>query len=116
MRGTSLDKYMPKYYYQIDRNGKVIALPDAEHKNDVCCNAENIIQLLEDVGELALKRVVGSLGEGFYKDTYKDNVYYLNDAKYSKDELMKKVEEGKDYLVQNIFIRIKIWFLLVQIQ
>lgn len=27
--GTSLDKYMPKYYYQIDCNGRTLALPDA---------------------------------------------------------------------------------------
>lgn len=97
--GTLLDKYMPKYYYQIDSNGKVLALPDADHQNDNCCTAEDIIRLLEDLGELALKRVAGSLGEGFYKATYKDRMYYLNDATYSKDELVKKFEGLKDYLV-----------------
>lgn len=97
--GTSLDRYMPKYYYQINSNGKVLALPDAKHKKDACCSAEDIIRMLENLGELALKRMAGSLGEGFYKAIYKDGVYYLNDAKYSKDELMKKFEELKDYLI-----------------
>lgn len=97
--GTSLDKYMPKYYYQIDGNGKVLALPDADHQNGDCCTAEDIIRILENLGELALKRVAGSLGEGFYKAAYKDGVYYLNDAKYSKAELVEKFEELKDYLV-----------------
>lgn len=54
---------------------------------------------MEDLGELALKRVAGSLGEGFYKATHTDGVYYLNDVTYSKDELVKKFEELKDYLV-----------------
>lgn len=96
--GTSLDKYMPKYYYQIDSNGRMLALPDAPPQN-ACCAAENIVQLLETLGELALKRVSGSLGEGFYKAAYKEGVYYLNDTKYSKDELIKRVGELKDYLI-----------------
>lgn len=99
--GTPLDKYMPKYYYQIDSNGQTLALPDAPPppRNNELCTVEDIVRLLETLGELALKRVAGSLGEGFYKAVYKDGVYYLNDTTYSRDELIKKLNELKNYLI-----------------
>lgn len=95
--GTRLDKYMPKYYYQIDNSGDVLALSDAPSKN--CGTAEDVISLLETTGELAMKRVAGSLGEGFYKAVYKNGQYYLNDKVYAKDELVQKLNGLKDYLV-----------------
>lgn len=95
--GTKLDKYMPKYYYWLDNGGNVLALSDAPNKN--CCTAEDVISLLETTGELAMKRVAGSLGEGFYKAVYKDGLYYLNDKAYSKNELEQKLENLKDYLI-----------------
>ena len=97
--GTQLDKYMPKYYYQIDNDGNVLALSDAPDKTKNRCTAENVISFLEATGELAMKRVAGSLGEGFYKVVKKNGQYYLNDKVDSKDELIQKIKELKDYLV-----------------
>lgn len=96
--GTVLDKYMPKYYYQIDDSGNVLGLSDAPDGKRFC-TVTDIAELLDSCGELALKRVAGSLGEGFYKATYNGGMYYLNDAEYSKDKLVKKFGELKDYLV-----------------
>lgn len=63
------------------------------------CTEENIVRLLEAIGELALKRMAGSLGEGFYKATYKEGVYYLNDTVCSRNELKKRLMSLKDYLI-----------------
>ena len=97
--GTPLDKYMPEYYYQIDDNGKVLALSDAGNCKKARYTAGDIVTLLESVGELAVKRVSGSLGEGFYKASYKNGKYYLNDKVYSERELVKAIGELKDYLI-----------------
>ena len=97
--GTALDKYMPKYYYQINDCGNILALSDAPNEQKGQCTAENIIECLKTTGELAVKRISGSLGEGFYKASYKDGKYYLNDKAYSQDELIKKFAELKDYLI-----------------
>lgn len=97
--GTTLDKYMPAYYYQIDDAGNVLALSDAPDKQKGRYVAEDIVNLLEIVGELAMKRVAGSLGEGFYKASYKDGCYYLNDKVYTREKLIKKFRDLKDYLI-----------------
>lgn len=74
--GTVLDQYMPKYYFQVTEEGKVLPLSDAPRglKNEV--NVSAVSLLLKQIGELAIKRVAGSLGEGFYKAEYKDGVYF----------------------------------------
>ena len=97
--GTVLDKYMPKYYYPVNDSGNVLALSDAPNEQKGQCTAENIIECLKTTGELAVKRISGSLGEGFYKASYKDGKYYLNDKVYSEHELEKAFGELKDYLI-----------------
>lgn len=97
--GTSLDKYMPKYYYQIDDSGHTLALPDTPSEKKDCSTMEEVVGLLEKIGELAMKRVAGSLGEGFYKAVYIDGLYYLNGKAYSKDTFTKKLGELRDYLI-----------------
>ena len=91
--------YMPKYYYQVNDSGNVLALSDAPNEQKGQCTAESIIECLKTTGELAVKRISGSLGEGFYKASYKDGKYYLNDKVYSERELVKAIGELKDYLI-----------------
>lgn len=95
--GTELDRYMPKYYYQIDENGNVLTLSDAPNPGK--SSASNIITLLESIGELAIKRVSGSLGEGFYKASFQKGKYYLNSTEYTRDALQDRLIELKDYLI-----------------
>ena len=96
--GTQLDQYMPRYYFQIDAEGKVLALSDAPETKDRN-DFSDIISLLEEIGELALKRVAGSLGEGFYKAEMKEVRYYLNGTEYSREQLEAKFKTLKEYLV-----------------
>lgn len=95
--GTELDKYMPKYYFQIDEFGKVLGLSDCDEKGQL--SFDTIIALLEKIGELALKRIAGSLGEGFYKVAYVGGTYMLNDKTLSKDELKIAMQKFRNYLV-----------------
>lgn len=97
--GTPLDRLMPKYFYQIDASGTVLALPDAPAFDTASRSCSAIVDLLEAVGELALKRVAGSLGEGFYKAEYRDSRYYLNGEAHSRDTLEKKLGTLRDYLI-----------------
>ena len=97
--GTKLDQYIPKYYFQIDSKGHVLALSDALQQEadriDVCA----ISELLSKIGELAFKRTAGSLGEGFYKATYQNGKYYLNSKAYTRDKFEEEILSLRDYLV-----------------
>lgn len=95
--GTTLDKYMPKYFFQIDVNGSVIKLPD--YSGAVNIDVDDVIALLEKLGELAFKRIAGSLGEGFYKGVYQGGTYKLNNTTLSKNELKDKIMQMRDYIV-----------------
>ena len=95
--GTSLDKYMPKYYFQIDSLGNVLGLSDYQAKGKL--SIDELISFLENVGELAFKRVVGSLGEGFYKCVHRGGMYILNGKTLTRDELKSEIQKLRDYLV-----------------
>lgn len=96
--GTDLDKYMPKYYYQINEKGNVFALTDSS-QSDGRADIDNVLDLLEELGELAIKRVAGSLGEGFYKISYKAGMYMWNDEAISKIEISKRLSKLREYLI-----------------
>lgn len=97
--GTVLDQYMPKYYFQVTEEGKVLPLSDAPRglKNEV--NVSAVSLLLKQIGELAIKRVAGSLGEGFCKAEYKDGVYFLNGKEYTQEALEEEFASLKNYLI-----------------
>ena len=101
--GTALGKHMPKYYYQINGSGNVYALLDAPNKDKSICAIDDIIFLLETIGELAIKREEGTRGEGFYKAAYKNKKYYLNNTAYFKNEFQQKLKELRGYLVTEYF-------------
>lgn len=96
--GTPLDQYMPKYYYQVTDNGTVLPLPDAP---SIKKRAEfnDIVNLLEIGGELAIKRIAGSLGEGFYKAVYQDHSYFLNGQEFTRELFTEKLAGLKGYLI-----------------
>lgn len=95
--GTSLDKYMPKYYFQIDSLGNVLGLSDYQEKGKISIDV--LITFLENIGELAFKRAAGSLGEGFYKGVYVGGIYMLNSKAFTREELKHELQKLRDYLV-----------------
>lgn len=95
--GTSLDKYMPKYYFQIDSFGNVLGLSDYQEKGKL--SIDELITFLENTGELAFKRIAGSLGEGFCKGVYVGGTYMLNDKVLTREELKLELQKLRDYLI-----------------
>lgn len=96
--GTELDQYMPDYFYQIDKAGKLLCLCDCPvKKRDV--TAQDIAALLEEKGTLAIKLVAGSIGKGFFKAEYKDGSYCLNEKQYDLQGFCNQIGKLRNYLV-----------------
>src|SRR5699024_6016709 len=69
------NEYLPEYYFYLQK-GKITKLIDCpeEYGNEV----SSILNLLENKRNLAVKLIAGSLGEGFYKLSYKNKEYMIN--------------------------------------
>lgn len=96
--GTPLDKYMPRYYYLIGERGQVMRLMDCPSciaSND----ADGILELLKAKEVLAVKRMIGSIGEGFYKAAFQNGRFYLNGAEKTEEDLKAAFSKMRNYLV-----------------
>lgn len=100
--GTMLDPYMPQYYFQIDESGRILPLMDYPTERSVA-NVEEILALLRAKTELAVKLIVGTIGQGFYKAEYKDGTYFLNGTPYSTSEMCAKLSSLRNYVFTEYF-------------
>lgn len=96
--GTKLAKYLPDYYFQIDKNGNVLPLPDCEEK---LRNSGflGIIETLDDKKCLAIKSIKGDSGTGFYKAEKTGEGYLLNGKLFSSKEFISELEKLRGYIV-----------------
>lgn len=97
--GTSLDKYMPLYYYYIDDKGNQSKLMDCENRSD----DYKVIDLLKDKKDLAIKRVSGAIGEGFYYATYTDETIYVNGKKMNDNDFHNFICGLRSYIITEYF-------------
>ena len=73
-------QYFPDYYYYIkNENGKTAIVPMMDCKDTDDRSFDAIFELVKDKEVLALKPDEGSHGDGFYKFSYADGEYFLND-------------------------------------
>lgn len=88
--------YLPIHYCWI-RNGFVTPMSDKcnQHVDSV----ENLIRLLKNVKELAVKATFLSRGNGFYKLSYANGNYYANGNLISEKSLMVLISEISDSIV-----------------
>jgi hypothetical protein len=93
--------FLPKYYFLIE-DGELLKLMDCP--DDINSDIDGIIELLKRDGNLALKLLSGSLGTGFYRLTYEDNMFYVNTKKVCIDELKALIKKLKGYLVTEYVI------------
>lgn len=93
---SPFNEYLPEYYFEIHKN-KVIKLMDSPRKYD--SNINSVVNLLESKGALAIKLISGSKGEGFYKVSYNNNKFYINDNVISDVEFNKFLLSLDGYLV-----------------
>lgn len=100
--GTPVDQYMPEYYYHIDETGKVLRLMDC-HLGTGMASAVEVSLLLEEKRTLAIKRLKGAVGNGFYKAEYAHGDYFLNGEKMTQEIFCSKVNTLRNYLVTEYF-------------
>jgi hypothetical protein len=95
---SKYDEHMPEYYFIIDRSeGCVSKLMDAP--KDVEHGIEGIIELLIMKKRLALKLIGGSWAEGFYKISYCNDEYSINDNNCSNEELRIFLNKLRGYII-----------------
>lgn len=97
--GTPAGEYFPDYYFLLEGE-KPLRLPDyrAPHGGPEASFAD-VANLLEVEGALAIKRIKGSIGEGFYKAEFDGSSYLLNGERHTKENFVSKVSELSSYLV-----------------
>lgn len=100
--GTPLDKYLPKYYYHINEAGKPLRLMDCSLGSDKA-SVEEIADLLENVGALAIKPLHGAVGSGFMKGAYADGVFFLNAQSMSREAFCEQLSRLRNYLITEYF-------------
>ncbi|WP_164997901.1 sugar-transfer associated ATP-grasp domain-containing protein [Methanolobus psychrotolerans] len=93
---SSFDEYLPKYYFQLE-DDEILRLMDCP--SDIDSNMNGILELLKKEGNLALKSISGSLGEGFYKLSYIDDVFYINAKACDMNDVETLYYSLKGYLI-----------------
>ena len=89
---------MPRYFYQIEEDGYILKLFECPEECEA--SAAGIIKLLKKERSLAIKRLKGFGGAGFYKAYYDENDnLYVNDVKYTEEEFDKFLGTIPNYLV-----------------
>lgn len=86
-------RYLPDYYYQINKDG-IIRLMDCP--DEFGTTIQDIMNLLKSKENLAAKLISGSFAEGFYKLSYIDSNYYVNDKIVKKSEVETLFNDWKN--------------------
>ena len=83
--------FLPQYFYHLG-GGEVLKLMDCPEKfRD---SVDDILLLLRDRKELAVKLLSGSAGEGFFKLQFIDGIFYVNNKSASEEELSDRLSAG----------------------
>ncbi|MBP1910297.1 sugar-transfer associated ATP-grasp domain-containing protein [Methanolobus bombayensis] len=93
---SPFDEYLPKYYFQLEDN-EILRLMDCPL--DIDSTTNGILELLKKEGNLALKIISGSLGEGFYKLSYANGTYYINSKVCEMKDIETLFSSLKGYLI-----------------
>ncbi len=89
-------EYLPKYYYHLNK-GQVFRLPDLPAR----CPAslEGVHEIVKISGDLALKPMAGSKGQGFYKLSCRGQQLFINNLPASVEQLNHMLKQMKNYIV-----------------
>ena len=100
--GTSLGSLMPRYYMMIDENGCIIPLPDVKHiEPNVNLEASDVLEICKRESTLAVKKIKGSIGDGFIKMSYdsEHRNYLFNNKSYTPKEAEDFLYKMRNYLI-----------------
>lgn len=93
-------QHLPAYYYHIvpREDGNLFFAMNGCPK-DIEASPQGMVTLLQRIEKLVLKPVIASHGEGFYKLSFEDGVFFVNDEAVSREEIITLLSEIKvDYL------------------
>lgn len=93
---SKYNDYLPKYYFQIEEK-QILRLPDCTKEYPT--SAEGVLECLDEVKDMAVKRLVGSCGVGFYRFEKRGDAYYVLGKETSREEMKKLISELNGYLV-----------------
>ena len=96
----------PSYYYHVTlKNGRNKIIPMMDCPDGFGANYDDIFRLARERKVLALKPDEGSHGEGFFKLSYEDGNYYLNDEEASEERIRELLEDvDNQYLITEFII------------
>lgn len=95
------NSFLPMYYFELYR-GKTIKLMDCPHNYNA--DIESVIKLLKSQKALALKLISGSKGIGFYKISFLNNEFYINDKEVSLETFINFLEKLDGYIVTEYIV------------
>jgi hypothetical protein len=87
--------YLPEYYFQVKR-GQVTPLPDLP--SGYTHNLEGFLKLLTNSGDLVFKPMAGSLGIGFYKLSWRNNNFHINEQVVSREDMVSLLNKAEVYI------------------
>jgi hypothetical protein len=88
-------EYLPKYYCHINNTSSIIPLIDGDYIKNIA----DIVDLLKKEKNLALKLTAGTCGAGFYKLSYINNDFFINNNNVNHNELIEFLSRLENYLI-----------------
>lgn len=92
---TKFDKYMPRYYYYINSQKGLIPLVDNEDKRN---SIESFLDCLKKNSYFACKPCNGAGSQGFYKFSYCDSKFYINEKIVNVEEIENFIFSHTNYI------------------
>lgn len=93
LQGTSLDCLMPKYYYYSTRE-QLRSLPDTKHDNTL----DGFVETIKEVGSFACKPNNGTMSQGFFRLSYENGCFFINEKEVSLKEIKDFVITHPNYI------------------
>lgn len=91
-------QYAPKYYYNIIRkNGKTLFIKMSDCPEKYGNSAEAVVELLQAEGALAVKQAAGEHGDGFFKLSYSDGQFFINNVLSTREAIIDKLNSLKRF-------------------
>lgn len=101
---SKYNEFLPEYYAEIDLGGNITWLMDGP-VNSLEGGIEVVIKFLEKKGKLAVKRVAGSLSEGFYEFEFDGKNYFINSIGYNLSEFKHFISGLRGYLITEFVVQ-----------
>ncbi len=93
-------KHLPEYYFLIMKRGpKVYVKRMMDAPESAGCNIQSVVEVLKEKKELAFKPSAGTHGDGFYKLTFENDLFYINGKQSSEQELVDVLTSQKSFYI-----------------